>query len=96
MAKNRRSISLAGRSELAARAAAFEWMTKSLDKLEPTGDPSMMLAIATAFSKMTTAQMKVRQVKGKEEDDDDEKTKEDGMNLTDLKSVITEGIGGDK
>ena len=71
-AKNRRSLSIAGRSELQARAAAFDYLTKSLDRLQPTDDPQVMYTIARTFSMMTTAQMKVRQVKGKEEDDEDD------------------------
>ena len=70
MTEKRRSLRGSSRAEMAARAAVFDWMQKSLDQLAPSGDPEVMLQIATAFSKMSLAQMKVRQVKGKDEEDE--------------------------
>lgn len=93
MTSKRRSLRGSSRAEMAARAAVFDWMQKSLDQLEPTGDPNTMLQIATAFSKMSLAQMKVRQVKGK--DEEEEKPVSDvAKGVDDLQGMLAKDLGG--
>ena len=83
MGKIRNKLSDVAKSEQLARKAVMEWAQGCFEKLEPTGDPDKILKIVEAMSKLTNAQMKVRQVKGREEDDNDD----------DKKDKTTAGLG---
>jgi len=95
--KHRLRHTMAGKAELCARAGVLEWMDRCFKVMEPTGDPDKILQIATAMSKMTNAQMNVRKVKGKEEDEDSEKKQDDVGDVSKLLDVIkSEVVQGKK
>jgi hypothetical protein len=86
--RTRRAYTKAGKAELNARAAMFGWFEKCMDGLQATTDPDVILKIATAMSKVTAAQMKVRQVKGRDEEDGDSNEPPVEMGVADLQELI--------